>query len=106
MLSPEKRILEFLSRDSIQDAHVFMFGKQRNMSNFVASLENLKHWVDKFDLIYPSHGTIPLTPDFLDEMISGANAVLSGSLTGMPKNIFGNDIFIYKAGKTCFLCDK
>lgn len=66
-----------ISGDSIQDGRIFMFGEHRNMKNYIESLSNLSQLEGKYDTIYPSHGTIPVSPKLTAQLIFGATLEIS-----------------------------
>lgn len=103
VLDIKKRFI--LSGDPVQDGSIFMFGPARNLKLYVEGLENLKQQSYKFDSLYPSHGTIPVSPDLIDSLICGAKKVLSGEIKGEPADMWGNPIRICDIGCAKLLCD-
>ncbi|MCQ2241644.1 MBL fold metallo-hydrolase [Treponema sp.] len=94
------------SGDPIQDGNVFMFGPRRNMEFYIKSLKDLRSREPEIKEIFPSHGTIPLNKDFIEQMIAGAENVVGGRAEGNPIDMFGNQVMLYKSGNTHFLCDR
>lgn len=83
----------FFSGDTVQQgSEIFMFGPQRNLSDFIGSLEKLEKMSDKFDLIFASHGQLPVKPSVIPELIDGAKKVMSGEIEGESREVFGNKI--------------
>ena len=83
----------FFSGDTVQqDSEIYMFGPQRSMADFIASLEKLKKMSDKFDLVFACHGALPVKPSVIPELIAGAKKVLAGEITGEPREMFGTKI--------------
>ena len=83
----------FFSGDTVQQgSEIFMFGPQRNLSDFVASLEKLQKMSDKFDLIFACHGALSVKPSVISELITGAKKVLAGEIKGEPREMFGTKI--------------
>lgn len=78
LLEREKRML--LSGDSIQNGDIFLFGAGRNMQAYLCSLRKIKSMSDAFDTIWPSHGSCPLTPDIIPDILQGARDMLAGKL--------------------------
>lgn len=101
LLEREKRML--LSGDTIQDGDIFMFGPGRSMPAFRNSLEKLIAMSDAFDTILASHGSYPLKPEIIPEILRGARDLEAGKLTEqeppwpMPckKYSFGAASFLY-----------
>lgn len=104
VLDEKQRFL--ISGDPIQDGSVFMFGPHRELHAYQKSLEHLLTATDKFDTIYPSHGSLTVTPDILPKLIQGAKDVLAGKIKGEPKEMFGNTIMVYDFGAAKFLMGK
>lgn len=103
LLDEKNRVL--VGGDTVQDGFIFMFGERRNMGMFIESLRHLKEYEDKFDEIYPMHGSFPVKPDLIDQLISGATEVQNGVATGSKVNVMGTDICYYKYPYAGFLCD-
>ena len=103
LIDVKHRVL--ISGDSIQDGNIFMFGKYRNLPLYVKSLNHLKEFEPEFDVIYPMHGTFPVEPSLTDDLIGGANCILSGKKRGKPVDMFGNSVMLYKFPYAGFLCD-
>ena len=95
-----------ISGDPIQDGNIFMFGVQREMHAYLLSLEKLDKYKDRFDTIYPSHGTFPVRPELIDALHEGAVRVLNGEVEGYEAEIFGTKIKKYDVGAATFLCDQ
>ena len=104
VLDKNNRVL--ISGDPIQDGDIFMFGVQREMHAYLLSLEKLQKQRDRFDTIYPSHGTFPVKPELIDALQEGAKRVLAGEIPGTDKEMFGNTIKRYDVGVAGFLCDQ
>ena len=86
------------SGDSVQDERIFLFGPARNINVFPDSLRRLETFSDRFDLIYPSHGTMPLKSGIIGKIISGTEDVISGKIPGHKPTVFGHDILVYDTG--------
>lgn len=104
VLDVKGRVL--ISGDPIQDGNIFMFGPNRNMPDYIASLERLEGKVGLFDEVWPSHGSFPVKPTIIPELIRGAKAVLSGELTGEKAEFHGRSFVRYDVGCAAFLYDK
>ena len=104
VLDISRRVL--ISGDSVQDGNIFMFGRFRNMEAYIPSMKKLQACADRFDSIYPSHGSIPVSPDLIPELIRCAGEVLAGRAEGNPVEFFGHKAVLYKFDCAGFLCDK
>ena len=81
LLDAENRIL--IGGDSILDDIIAMSEYWRSFDAYFGSMEKLKKMSGRFDAIYSSHGTFPLSPDIIDKLILGAKRCLNGELEGM-----------------------
>lgn len=91
--------------DPVQDGSIFMFGPQRELHAYAASMARLESMTDRFDFIYPSHGTCPVTPDIIPALKIGAERIISGELTGNTVEFHGTKIRRINVGAATFLCD-
>ena len=103
LLDIEKWVL--YSGDSIQDGRIFMFGPHRNIHAYLLSLRKIKNLSDKFDKIYPSHGTITLGTDTLDKLIEGTERVMAGAITPQSAEFHGVPLKLFDMGVAMLLCD-
>ena len=103
LLDRSARVL--ISGDPIQDGRIFMFGRFRDMPSYIRSLEHLQAWRDRFDEIWPSHASLPVSPDLIDKLHDGAQEILEGKTAGHPEEVFGNKIVAHDLGFATFLCD-
>lgn len=104
VLDRRNRVL--ISGDPIQDGNIFMFGIQREMHAYLLSLEKLEKYKDRFDTIYPSHGTFPVSPDLINALHEGATRILAGEVEGSDAEFHGVKIKRYDVGVAGFLCDR
>lgn len=72
------------SGDTVSYGPVFMFGANRNMDDFEASLGKLKAVCieNGVDTIYPCHNTCPITPESIDELLACVKGYKDGTLEG------------------------
>ncbi len=93
-----------IAGDSVQDGNIFMFGKFRDLDSYIKSMEKLIGLKDRFDEVYPSHGTFPVQPGLIDKLIEGAHRIANGQSQGKPVDIFGNQVMLHKFDYAGFLC--
>ena len=93
ILDINNRVL--IGGDAIQDGHIYMFGAERNINDYVLSLKHILEYRDRFDTVFPSHGTFPVTPDIIEKLIEGANSIINGEAEGKDTELFGNPIRVY-----------
>ena len=104
VLDINNRVL--ISGDSIQDGRIFMFGEHRNLPNYIAGLSGLSQYKERFDTIYPSHSTFPVSPDLIPKLIEGAEQILAGQADGKEIDLFGNAVMLYQFEFAGFLYPK
>jgi glyoxylase-like metal-dependent hydrolase (beta-lactamase superfamily II) len=104
LLDEKNRVL--VSGDSVQDGNIFMFGSKRNLKLYIESLKHLRSFDGTYDDIYPMHGTFPVKPGLVPQLIEGAQEILDGKATGSTVDIFGNEVMLYKFPYAGFLCEK
>ena len=93
------------SGDPVQDGSIFMFGVEREMHAYIRSLEKLEGYMDRFDLIFPSHGTCPLSPDYIPRLKEKAKDVLEGKTKGELIRIHGMNVMKHDVALASFLLD-
>ena len=103
VLDKKNRVL--ISGDPIQDGNIFMFGVQREMHAYLLSLEKIEKMKDRFDIIYPSHGSFPVQPSIIAALHEGAERILAGQAEGSETEFRGMKIKRYDVGVAGFLCD-
>ena len=104
VLDKKNRVL--ISGDPIQDGNIFMFGVQREMHAYLLSLEKLMNYVDRFDTIYPSHGSFPVGPELIVALYEGAAHIVMGLAEGSETEFHGMKVKQYDMGSAIFLCDR
>ena len=95
-----------ISGDPVQDGNIFMFGPGRDMKTYVDSLERLESLADRFDEVWPSHGSFPVSPALIPRLKEAAEKILAGELPGEKKEFHGMSILRCDAGVAGFLCDR
>ena len=103
ILDEKYRVL--VSGDSVEDGNVFMFGPQRDIDKYIASLRHLSEFDGLYDEIYAMHGTIPIKPYIIGKLIEGAESIRKGEAAGNVIELFGNKVMFYKYPYAGFLCD-
>ncbi len=101
ILDHKYRVL--ISGDSVQDSRIFMFGPHRDMPTYISSLEMLFQYEGQFDTIYPSHGTFPVYPKLIPQLIDGAKQILAGQAEGREISMFGKSVMLYQFDFAGFL---
>ncbi|MDO4490941.1 MAG: deaminase [Lachnospiraceae bacterium] len=104
-------ILDLQSRvifcgDTVQDGQIFMFGSQRNLEVYRNSLKKLQSLSDRFDWIYPSHGTIPVEPKLIDTLYEVSGKLRDGEYPVSDMEIHETQVDCVDTGVARFLLDK
>ena len=94
-----------ISGDPVQDGRIFMFGPFRNMENYIRSLEHLQNWAGRFDEVWPSHASFPVSPELIGKLHDGAQDILAGKVSCSPEELYGKRILAFDLGFATFLCD-
>ena len=103
ILDEKNRVL--ISGDSVQDGRIFMFGKFRDIGTYIESLKHLSAYDGQYDEIYPMHGTFPVKPDLINDLLKGAQDIQNGLVSGKTVELFGNSVCLYKFDYAAFLCE-
>ena len=93
------------SGDPIQDGQIFLFGVQRELHAYRVSLKKVYGMREQFDVIYPSHGTLPVTADIIPALDKGAERVLAGEAEYTEVDMFGNRVKACDIGVATLLVD-
>ncbi len=104
LLDKDHRVL--VSGDSVQDGRIFMFGKFRDLDLYRKSLVHLKDFEGQYDEIYPMHGTFPVYPELIGQLLTGAGKIADGTADGKIVNVFGNEVCLYDFPYAGFLCEQ
>ena len=100
LLDAENKIL--IGGDSVQAGMIFMFGPGRDIDAYICSLKELYNMREVFDTVYPSHGPFPVKSGIITELISGAEQIRNGKITG-TKAPFDTPAEVYDTGAAKFL---
>lgn len=101
VLDVKQRML--FSGDPIQDGMIFMFGSQRNMDSYRASLKKLDTYRDSFDLICPSHGSCPVKPELIDTLYEISGKLEGGGYPSWPMDFHGQKVTCVDTGAAKYL---
>ena len=104
ILDINNRVL--IGGDSIQDGRIFMFGEKRNLNAFIISLQELwNNYQNEFDVVYPSHGSIPIDKNIIPKIIDAAKQIKENKVQGKRIEMMSKEITYYDFGYVGFLCD-
>ena len=54
------------------------------MAEYAATVEKLQGLRDRFDITWPAHHAVPVSPDILDQFAAAADLLLRGEDLGQP----------------------
>lgn len=95
------------SGDPVQDGMVFLFGIQREVHAYLKGLEHLQtDYRNQIELLYPSHGTCPIKPDYIDKMHNAITEIQAGKYVAEEAEFHGTKVNLFDAGVAKFLMDK
>ena len=83
------------SGDSVQNGHIYMFGKHRDTGAFGKSLDKLIEMKDKYDRIYASHGEYMLSADYAERIKAAWCEVRNGNAEYEVIDMHGNRVKSY-----------
>lgn len=98
----EKKHRFMLTGDTVHYGPVHMFGPGRNLQAYLCSLKKLKKMSDKFDVFYTCHHQLVASPNILDDLISGVENVLNGTIKGITETMKGRPVVRYSFGQISF----
>lgn len=62
--------------------------------------------LDRFDIIYPSHGTPEVKPTFVSRLRSGIEKVIAGEVEYGMAERYNTEVRLYDIGVAGVYCDK
>jgi glyoxylase-like metal-dependent hydrolase (beta-lactamase superfamily II) len=103
LLDEENKVL--FGGDSVQSGPIFMFGPGRNLPAYRESMKKLNGMKNRFETIYPSHGTIPFHCD-INDFVSGAEKVMQKEVAGTEQTRLQATVKVYDTGMAKFLYEE
>lgn len=91
--------------DSVQDGTIFLFGKHRMPEFFGKSLQVLQDNAERFDKVFPSHGTYELSCEAVGKVAADWDKVQKGELTAEPVDVYGFPAKKYTGSFCGFYCE-
>ena len=89
-----------------EDYNIFLFGWHREIHAYLESLKKLEGMLDRFDIIYPSHGTPEVKPAFVSRLRSGIEKVIAGEVEYGMAERYNTEVRLYDIGVAGVYCDK
>ena len=83
-----------------------MFGIMRDMHAYIASLRKLEGTGGAFSQAWPSHGSFPVQPSLIPDLIRDAGSIMSGEAAGSDEELFGIPLRRYRMASAQFLCPR
>lgn len=95
LLDRARRIL--FSGDTVKDNPIYLFGPGRSLPAYLDSLRRLCSMQDAFDAILPSHGSLPIGREVLNDLAAGAELLLAGKLAGADAGGLPCKLYAYRS---------
>lgn len=92
------------SGDPVQDGTIYMFGQQREFHAYLLSLEKLQKHRSRFDFLFPSHGTCPISPDIIELLHTEAQKLMNRQISGSKTLVHGCPVVRCETKAAAFLC--
>lgn len=89
-----------------ENYNIFLFGWHREIHAYLESLKKLEGMLDRFDIIYPSHGTPEVEPAFVCKLRSGVEKVIAGEIKYTMAERYNTEVRLYDIGVAGVYCDK
>lgn len=89
-----------------ENYNIFLFGWHREIHAYLESLKKLEGMQDRFDIIYPSHGTPEVEPSFIAKLRSGIEKVIAGEIEYTMAERYNTEVRLYDIGVAGVYCDK
>ena len=89
-----------------ENYNFFLFGWHREIHAYLESLKKLEGMQDRFDIIYPSHGTPEVEPSFIAKLRSGIEKVIAGEIEYTMAERYNTEVRLYDIGVAGVYCDK
>ena len=94
------------SGDPVQDWMVYMFGEQRDIAAYEASLRRLAAMSERFDWIFPCHGSAQVGKEILPQLIAGVEDMRAGNIAPAEGVYLDTAVKEYPVGPAVILYDK
>lgn len=92
------------SGDTIQDSDIYMFGERRDINKYIESLEKIAPVRGAFHKIYPSHGSLTVDPEIINDLRNYAILIRDKNPMASFVDLFGMKVFLHKFDKAGFFC--
>ncbi|MBQ9156855.1 MAG: MBL fold metallo-hydrolase [Eubacterium sp.] len=92
--------------DSIQSGRVFMFGPHRDLLAYLHTMRRMESYMDRIDVIFPSHAECPVKADIIPKLADGVEAIIDGKISEYrEEELMGIPIRVYDIGVAQILFD-
>ena len=93
LLDPEARLL--FTGDTVLAGPIWLhLEESAPLHEFHGNLQRLQEFAGEFDYILPAHGgldALPLSKEYVDELVTGIGKILEGRLVGREEKTFAGD---------------
>ena len=89
-----------------ENYNIFLFGWHREIHAYCESLKKLEAMMDRFDTVYPSHGTPEIPPKTATAIREGIEKVIAGEVPYVMAERYNTEVRLYDIGIAGVYCDK
>lgn len=89
-----------------ENYNIFLFGWHREIHAYLESLKKLEGMADRFDILYPCHGTPEVLPDFIGKLRCGVERIIAGEVPYTMAERYNTQVRLYDIGVAGVYCDK
>lgn len=93
------------SGDPVQDGTIYMFGENRDIAAYEASLRKLERMKERFDWIFPCHASECVKPSIIGELIDGVGKMRAGKIRPQEAVYLDTKVKEYHIGPAVILYD-
>ena len=101
---PEKRLI--VTTDGACSATWLFLPESTKLSTYIESLKKLEAMMDRFDTVYPSHGTPEIPPKTATAIREGIEKVIAGEVPYVMAERYNTQVRLYDIGIAGVYCDK
>lgn len=94
------------SGDPIQDGIIYMFGEQRDIAAYEASLKRIDEMRERFDWIFPCHASERVSPQIIPKLIDGVEKMRMGKIIPKEAVYLETKVKEYDIGPAIILYDE
>ena len=93
------------SGDPFQDGTIYMFGEQRDIAAYEASLRKLLEMDGQFEWLFPCHGSGRVSKEILPKLLEGVETMRKGKIAPVKAVYLDTEVHEYHIGPAVILYD-